>query len=120
MALVTLEDEQALYGDGDESSCARRLHAAGVSEVVVKLGASGCFVSAYRVHRHIPVVPNPHPVDTTAAGDAFNAAYLACRLIGGEPETAAQRGNGLAAEVIRYRGAVIAADDMPDVFGPPG
>ena len=120
VALVTLEDEQALYGDDDESSCARRLHAAGVSEVVVKLGASGCFVSAHRVHRHIPVVPNPHPVDTTAAGDAFNAAYLACRLIGGEPETAAQRGNGLAAEVIRYRGAVIAADDMPDVFGPPG
>ncbi|GIT53376.1 MAG: hypothetical protein Ct9H300mP16_05360 [Pseudomonadota bacterium] len=42
------------------------------------------------------------------------------RLIGGEPETAAQRGKDWPGEVIRYRGAVIAADDMPDVFGPPG
>jgi 2-dehydro-3-deoxygluconokinase len=47
------------------------------------------------------------PVDTTAAGDAFNAAYLAARLSGREPPAAAREAHGLAGEVIRHRGALI-------------
>ena len=53
------------------------------------------------------------PVDTTAAGDSFNAAYLAARIFGAMPEQAAQAGHRLASAVIMSPGAVIARETMP-------
>jgi len=47
------------------------------------------------------------PVDTTAAGDAFNGAYLAARLQGVPPPRAARIGNLCAAGVIRHQGAIV-------------
>jgi 2-dehydro-3-deoxygluconokinase len=53
-------------------------------------------------------------VDTTAAGDSFNAGYLASRLDGGTPQHAAAEGHRLAGRVIQYPGALIAREVMPD------
>lgn len=53
-------------------------------------------------------------VDTTAAGDSFNAAYLYHRLRGDTAETAAKGGHRLAAAVIQHPGAVIPRDAMPE------
>jgi 2-dehydro-3-deoxygluconokinase len=47
------------------------------------------------------------PVDTTAAGDSFNAGYLAARLKEQTPHDAAKAAHALAAEVVRHRGAII-------------
>jgi hypothetical protein len=47
------------------------------------------------------------PIDTTAAGDSFNAAYLAARLNGENPVAAATAAHGLAGQVIRHRGAIM-------------
>ncbi|URK85999.1 PfkB family carbohydrate kinase (plasmid) [Rhizobium sp. RCAM05350] len=43
-------------------------------------------------------------VDTSGAGDAFNAGYLAARLLGSGPEQAAMQGHELAIHVIGHRG----------------
>jgi 2-dehydro-3-deoxygluconokinase len=114
IGLPTLDDEQKLYGDATAEQCAARLRALGVAEVAVKLGEQGCYVSAGSTAKNVAALAVPHPVDTTAAGDSFNAAYLAARLSGADPLAAARKGNELAAIVVQHPGAIIPRAAMAD------
>jgi 2-dehydro-3-deoxygluconokinase len=112
IALVTLDDEIALGACTDAASCAARLAALGVSELVVKDGADGAWVlDAGRLQR-VPAAAVV-PVDTTAAGDSFNGAYLAARLRGLSRTEAAILGNTVAGRVVQHPGAIIATAEMP-------
>lgn len=116
IAFLTLDDEDALWGEKPVDEVIARTHAAGVSEVVIKRGAESCIVSqAGAEKREVPAVtlPKENVVDTTAAGDSFSAGYLAVRLTGGSAEEAAKRGHLTASTVIQYRGAIIPRDAMP-------
>jgi len=107
IALPTFEDEARLWGDADPVATVERLRGFGIGEIVVKNGPEAALVDAQGVHAEVAVPKTVKPVDTTAAGDAFNAAYLAARLKGAEPLAAARAAHVLAAEVIRHRGALI-------------
>jgi 2-dehydro-3-deoxygluconokinase len=76
-------------------------------EVCVKRGDAGCFLADGAC---VPVPALVTPVDTTGAGDSFNAAYLAARLAGEPPGEAARAGHILAGTVIRHRGAIMPRD----------
>ncbi len=110
IALPTLEDEQALWSDADAGATAGRLQGLGASEVIVKLGSRGAFVASGGATDVLPAEAGIQAVDTTAAGDSFNAAYLAARQRGLSAPEAAARGNRLAAAVIQHRGAIVPAD----------
>jgi 2-dehydro-3-deoxygluconokinase len=114
IALPTLDDEQALFGVPDAAASADRLHHLGVAEVVIKLGSKGCFLSSAAFTGEVAAAPVTKVVDSTAAGDSFNAGYLAARLLGAEPKTAARLGCALAARVIAHPGAIIPAEAMVD------
>ncbi len=105
IALPTREDEAAVFGDSTPQAIAARWHAAGAREVVVKLGAEGAHVSAASEAWTVPTEAI-RPIDTSGAGDAFDAAYLAARLRGADPLAAARAGHRLAGLTILHPGAI--------------
>lgn len=107
IALPTFEDEAMLWGDGSPAATAERLATFGVPEVVVKNGPDGALVMAGGTSHFVPIPAPVEPIDTTAAGDSFNAAYLAARLSGQSAVAAAEAGHVLAGRVIRHRGAIL-------------
>jgi 2-dehydro-3-deoxygluconokinase len=107
LALPTFDDEAILWGDPSPESTVDRLQAFGIPEVVVKNGPNSALVAASGNREHVPVPEVVDPVDTTAAGDGFNAAYLAARLQGMAPLDAAVAAHKLAGQVIRHRGAIM-------------
>ncbi len=107
IALPTFDDEAVLWGDPSPTATVERIQAFGVTEIVVKNGASAALVAAEGQLEHVPVPEVVIPIDTMAAGDAFNAGYLAARLSGEAPAVATFAGHRLAAAVIRHRGAIL-------------
>lgn len=102
IGLPTLEDE-ALLGIGDAHAVARHWQGLGCAEVVVKLGAQGCMLPDGTVIQPDAVLS---PVDTSGAGDAFNAGYLGARLNGSAPQAAARAGHAIAGWTIMRPGAI--------------
>jgi len=115
LALPTFDDERALFGDADPEAAARRLRDAGVDEVAVKLGRDGALAAGADGAVRVPLEAPVQPVDTTAAGDSFNAGYLAGRLAGLAPEAAVRQGQRLAGVVVQHPGAIIPRSAMPDI-----
>ena len=106
LALPTLDDERLLFGDADLRACLERLAGTGVPEIAVKLGPDGACVAWAGRSEGVPAVADVEIVDSTGAGDAFDAAYLYARLTGAEPPAAAAAGNALAAATLGHRGAI--------------
>ncbi|MCK0198906.1 sugar kinase [Ancylobacter sp. 6x-1] len=108
IAMPGYDDEARLWGDGSPAGTAERIATFGVSEIVVKNGADGALIRSASGSCLVPIPEPAGPVvDTTAAGDSFNAAYLAARLGGAQPEAAAEAGHRLAGAVIGHRGAIL-------------
>ncbi len=102
IGLPTFDDERAL-GATDAADVARHWLERGVGEVVVKLGSGGCLLGDGTVVAPPDVFA---PVDTSGAGDAFNAAYLDARIGGASPAAAALAGHRLAGWVVMQPGAI--------------
>lgn len=110
IALPSFDDEAAHWSDTTPAATVDRLRAAGVREIVVKNGAGNVCGAAEGVLFAVPTPPVEAIRDTTGAGDAFNAGYLAARLAGHTPAQAVTAGQRLSAEVIRTVGARAARD----------
>ena len=108
IALPSVDDEMALFGDKSVDDVVARMRGYGIRQGALKCGPDG------PVSLGAPVsavyAPAERVVDTTAAGDSFNAGYLAALLCGAEQAEALQRGHRLAARVVGARGAIAPKD----------
>ncbi|VVO52952.1 2-dehydro-3-deoxygluconokinase [Pseudomonas fluorescens] len=107
LALLTVDDEQALFGFSDCDAVFEAYAQIGTPEVVLKRGAEACLIRCDGEAFAVPAQKVEKVVDTTAAGDSFSAAYLASRLMGASPVDAAEAGHRLASQVIQIPGALI-------------
>ncbi|WP_246735846.1 sugar kinase [Agrobacterium sp. a22-2] len=108
VVLPSFDEDSPNFGDASPEDTIARYFKAGASTVVVKNGAGRVFA---RHAQEGAVTFDPQPVtdvvDTTAAGDSFNAGFLAARLSGAPMVEAIAKGAALSARVIRQRGALV-------------
>lgn len=107
IVLPSFEDEADWFGDSDPTDTAKRYAAAGARCVIVKNGPDEMTaLNDDKFSQHLPQKVDD-VVDTTAAGDSFNAGFMAQRLTGGDVATSVDAGAALSAKVIGARGALV-------------
>jgi sugar/nucleoside kinase (ribokinase family) len=104
LLLPNADEAVALTGCSTVGAAAAEL-ATSYDEVVVTLGADGALWQRGFITAKAPAERSTDVADTTGAGDAFAAGFLASWLLHPEPETALASGNRLAADAIARVGA---------------
>jgi 2-dehydro-3-deoxygluconokinase len=107
IVLSSLEDETALSNVNTAEEACDVIHGLGPGIVVIKTGSEGCVVSVDGRKATVPAIKGAKVVDATAAGDSFNAGFLAATLRGEDPLQAARLGHRCAAIVIGHHGAIV-------------
>ena len=111
IVLPSFDEEAAEFGDAVPEDTIARHRAAGASLVAVKNGVGPLHLwSAAEGTVRLQPVPAPRVVDTTAAGDSFDAGLLAALARGASLEAAARRAMALSAQVVQARGALVPTD----------
>lgn len=110
IVLPSYDDEAEYFGDADVFATRNRYLNAGSTTVVVKNGPDEmiCCHDGETIHVTPPVARNV--VDTTAAGDSFNAGFFAGLEMYETMEDALALGAKLAGQVISKRGALVEID----------
>jgi 2-dehydro-3-deoxygluconokinase len=108
VVLPSFDDEALAFGDTMPGATVARYHGAGCPLVVVKNGA-GPVVTGYQnsICAHSTPALDGALIDSTAAGDSFNAAFLAAWLRSPNLAEAVLAGQALAANVIKGHGALV-------------
>ena len=107
MVLPSFDDERQFFDDADVAATADRYATTDDKVVVVKNGAGPIVVRAGAQSTVITPPKAPRIVDTTAAGDSFNAGLLAALSEGASLDEATGRGCAVASRVIAERGALV-------------
>ncbi len=105
--LPSFAEEARLFGDAEPKATMARYLSAGAQSVVVKNGAGP-------IHYSVSDTAGTHQpgtvaqiIDTTAAGDSFNAGFLGHLISGHSPAEAVAAASQLAEEVIQHHGALL-------------
>jgi len=107
IALPSVDDEMALFGDVGSKAVIDRLIGNGVRFGALKQGAEGPLPIGVQSPTRQDFAKAGSVIDTTAAGDSFNGAFLASHLSGENLDQSMQAGHNMAIRVIAHRGAIL-------------
>jgi len=96
-----------LTGESDPAKAAELLQERGAHSVIIKLGADGCYALSDEFSGVVPAF-EVEVVDTTGAGDAFAAGFIAALSRGQDLRSAVEAGNQAGAKVCTKLGAIAA------------
>ena len=106
IALPSIDDEMALFGDKTEQDVVARFAGKDWHRLVLKRGERGPLAPLCPEASSLTFPPAERVIDTTAAGDSFNGGYLAAMLAGADETACLMAGHQLAAEVVGAPGAI--------------
>jgi ribokinase len=106
---------KTITGLEDEKQSLDILYKKGVSVIVLKDGENGCFIYSQGKIDHIPPFKNINSIDTTGAGDTFNAALGFCIAQGTDLKKAALFANAAGALATTKLGAQEGMPTQSDV-----
>lgn len=112
LVLPSFDDETTAFGDASPEISARRYADLGANQVVVKNGASETIHLQDDCMTAFSVAPVDGIIDTTAAGDSFNGAYIAALQRGFSTEDAILAAQRCAGHVITQKGAIAPFSDL--------
>jgi sugar/nucleoside kinase (ribokinase family) len=112
--LPSINEVKEMLGTSDPVKAASELLAMGVRNVAVKLGADGCYIASAEVKMHVPGFPPSKVVDTTGAGDAFVAGFIAGVVKKWTLRECARLGNAVGALAVQKAGATEGVTGFPD------
>jgi 2-dehydro-3-deoxygluconokinase len=105
--LPSADDEAAAFGDASPKATVARYRDWGVPELVVKNAGGPIHLWDGAGEHRLSDLPAVTPLDSTGAGDSFNAAYLSARLAGQPPVQAVRAAHALASRVVQGYGGLV-------------
>ena len=94
-----------LTNERDPVRAAAILRDRGAQNVIIKLGAAGCYACSEEFTGIVPAI-KVKVVDTTGAGDAFAAGFIAARARRARVKAACEAGNRAGARIVQKLGAI--------------
>jgi 2-dehydro-3-deoxygluconokinase len=104
--LPTRGDIEAAWPDDDIGDILRRLREMGPEMIAMKSGADGCGIWSDDGLIEYPALSDIEVIDTTGAGDAFNAGFIAGLVRGEELGACCDSGQRVAAWALVVQGAI--------------
>jgi 2-dehydro-3-deoxygluconokinase len=106
IALPSLDDEMSLFNDKSKESAIKRLASYNISRGALKCGAAGVIdLAAPAIVHELPTLQKV--VDSTAAGDSFNGAYLAAIIMNKSSDDCIAAGHACAMAVVSFPGGIV-------------